>query len=413
MEMHNVPPSAERIVMSLRNERQGFATRSIHLGYDPLDYHGALNPPVFLTSTYAFDTTDSGSQRFAGEAQGYVYGRVGNPTATVLETRLAALEEGEAGLATSSGMGALTAVIWTLAKAGDEIIADKTLYGCTFALLHHQVQRFGIATRFVDMTDAGNVAAAIGPKTRLVITETPSNPNMRVVDIAAIAEITARHGALFVIDNTYCTPYLQRPLTLGADIVVHSATKYLGGHGDLLAGVVVARQELVDQFRFVGVKEMNGACISALDAFLVLRGLKTLSLRMDRHCATAERLAHDLEGHPAVERIFYPGLSNHPQHALATRQMKAYGGMIAMELKGGLGAGKAFMDATSLVTRAVSLGDAETLVQHPASMTHATYAPEDRAKHGFTDGLIRLSVGLEDYEDLRADIFGALSKIEQ
>ena len=399
--------------MSRRNEQQGFATRAIHVGYDPLDYHGALNPPVFLTSTYAFDKTESGSARFAGEAQGYIYGRVGNPTATVLETRLAALEEGEAGLATSSGMGALTAVIWTLAKAGDEIIADKTLYGCTFALLHHHLGRFGITTRFVDMTDAGNVAAAIGPKTRLVVTETPSNPNMRVVDIAAISEITSRHGALFVVDNTYCTPYLQRPLTLGADIVVHSATKYLGGHGDLLAGVVVSRKELVDQFRFVGIKEMNGACISALDAFLVLRGLKTLSLRMDRHCATAERLAHDLEGHPEVARVFFPGLSSHPQHALATRQMKAYGGMIAVELKGGLAAGHAFMDATALVTRAVSLGDAETLVQHPASMTHATYAPEERTRHGFTDGLIRLSVGLEDYEDLRADIFGALSRIEQ
>ena len=399
--------------MSRRNEQQGFATRSIHFGYDPLDYHGALNPPVFLTSTYAFDKTESGSARFAGEAQGYIYGRVGNPTTHVLETRLAALEEGEAGLATSSGMGALTAVIWTLAKTGDEIIADKTLYGCTFALLHHHLERFGIITRFVDMTDAGNVAAAIGPKTRLVVTETPSNPNMRVVDIAAISEITSRRGALFVVDNTYCTPYLQRPLTLGADIVVHSATKYLGGHGDLLAGVVVSRKELVDQFRFVGIKEMNGACISALDAFLVLRGLKTLSLRMDRHCATAERLAHDLEGHPAVARVFFPGLSSHPQHALATRQMKAYGGMIAMELKGGLAAGQAFMDATALVTRAVSLGDAETLVQHPASMTHATYAPEERIRHGFTDGLIRLSVGLEDYEDLRADIFGALSRIAQ
>ena len=399
--------------MSRRNEQQGFATRAIHVGYDPLDYHGALNPPVFLTSTYAFDKTESGSARFAGEAQGYIYGRVGNPTATVLETRLAALEEGEAGLATSSGMGALTAVIWTLARAGDEIVADKTLYGCTFALLHHHLGRFGITTRFVDMTDAANVAAAIGPRTRLVITETPSNPNMRVVDIAAISEITSRRGALFVVDNTYCTPYLQRPLTLGADIVVHSATKYLGGHGDLLAGLVVSRKELVDQFRFVGIKEMNGACISALDAFLVLRGLKTLSLRMDRHCATAERLAHDLEGHPAVARVFFPGLSSHPQHALATRQMKAYGGMIAMELKGGFAAGQAFMDATALVTRAVSLGDAETLVQHPASMTHATYAPEERTRHGFTDGLIRLSVGLEDYEDLRADIFGALSRIEQ
>ncbi|OYU86098.1 MAG: methionine gamma-lyase [Bradyrhizobiaceae bacterium PARB1] len=397
----------------LGNEQQGFATRAIHHGYDPLDYHGALNPPVFLTSTYAFDTTDTGSGRFTGEEQGYIYSRVGNPTASVLEARLAALEEGEAGLATSSGMGALTAVIWTLVKAGDEIVADKTLYGCTFALLHHQLERFGVTTRFVDMTDAGNVAVALGPETRLVVTETPSNPNMRVVDIAAVAEVCRRHDVLFVVDNTYCTPYLQRPLTLGADIVVHSATKYLGGHGDLLAGAVVSRRELINQFRSVGIKEMNGACISALDSFLVLRGLKTLQLRMDRHCATAEKLAHDLEAHPAIERVFYPGLPDHPQHALAKRQMKAFGGMIAMELKGGLGAGRAFMDATSLVTRAVSLGDAETLVQHPASMTHSTYSAEERNRHGFTDGLIRLSVGLEDYEDIRRDVMTALDRARQ
>ncbi|HRP77477.1 MAG TPA: methionine gamma-lyase [Aquamicrobium sp.] len=397
--------------MTIRNAPEGFATRAIHFGYDPLDYHGALNPPVFLTSTYAFDRTDTGSNRFTGEEQGYIYGRVGNPTTSILEARLAVLEEGEAALATSSGMGAITSVMWSLLKAGDEVLADKTLYGCTFSLLHHHLTRFGVTTHFVDMTDPANVAGAIGPKTRLVVTETPSNPNMRVVDIAAIAEITRRHDALFIVDNTYCTPYLQRPLTLGADIVVHSATKYLGGHGDLLAGAVVSRKELVDQFRFVGIKEMNGACISAFDAFLILRGLKTLTLRMDRHCATALKLAHDLQAHPLVGQVFYPGLEDNPQHALAARQMKAFGGMIAMELKGGLAAGKAFMDAASLVTRAVSLGDAETLVQHPASMTHSTYTPEERAAHGFTDGLIRLSVGLEDYDDLRGDILQALDRI--
>ncbi|CAM5458915.1 O-succinylhomoserine sulfhydrylase OS=Afipia felis OX=1035 GN=metZ PE=3 SV=1 [Afipia felis] len=399
--------------MTIRNAPEGFATRAIHVGYDPLDYHGALNPPVFLTSTYAFDRTDTGTSRFTGDEQGYVYGRVGNPTTSILEARLAALEEGEAALAASSGMGAITSVIWTLVEAGDEILADKTLYGCTFALLHHQLARFGVTTHFVDMTDPGNVAAAMTPKTRLIVSETPSNPNMRVVDIAAVAEITRRHDALFVVDNTYCTPYLQRPLTLGADIVVHSATKYLGGHGDLLAGAVVSRKELVDQFRFVGIKEMNGACISAFDAFLILRGLKTLALRMDRHCETALRLAHDLQAHPMVERVFYPGLASNPQHHIAVRQMKAFGGMIAMELKGGFAAGKAFMDAVSLVTRAVSLGDAETLVQHPASMTHATYAPEERAAHGFTDGLIRLSIGLEDYDDLRGDILQALDRISR
>jgi methionine gamma-lyase len=390
---------------------RGFSTRAIHHGYNPLDYHGALNPPVFLTSTFAFPSTEIGTERFQGAAEGYIYSRVGNPTVSVLEKRLASLEDGEAALATSSGMGAITAAIWTLLKAGDEIVADKTLYGCTFALLHHQLERFGIVARFADLTDPAELKAAISGKTRLVFTETPSNPNMRVIDIAAIAEICQKAGIPFAVDNTYCTPYLQRPITLGADIVVHSATKYLGGHGDLIAGAVVARKEHIDQFRFTGVKELNGACISAFDAYLIVRGLKTLSLRMDRHCETALRLAHDLEAHPAVESVFFPGLDSHPQKALASRQMRAFGGMIAMELKGGLPAGRIFMNAVELATRAVSLGDAETLVQHPASMTHAAYTPEERARHGFTDGLIRLSVGLEDYQDIRSDLLGALDRL--
>jgi methionine-gamma-lyase len=308
-------------------------------------------------------------------------------------------------------MGALTAVIWTLLKAGDEIVADKTLYGCTFGLLHHQIERFGIVARFVDLTDPENLKAGLTTKTRMVITETPSNPNMRVIDIAAIAQICRRAGVLLVVDNTYCTPYLQKPITLGADIVVHSATKYLGGHGDLLAGAVIARKEHIDQFRFVGIKEMNGACISAFDAFLILRGLKTLTLRMDRHCETALKLAHDLETHPSVDRVYFPGLDSHPQKMLASRQMSSFGGMIAMELKGGLAAGRAFMDAVQVTTRAVSLGDAETLVQHPASMTHATYSADERTKHGFTDGLIRLSVGLEDYDDIKGDLIDALDHL--
>ena len=390
--------------------QQGFATRAIHHGYDPLAYHGALNPPVFLTATYGFATSASGSERFAGNEEGFVYSRVGNPTVAVLESRLAALEGGEAALATASGMGALTAVLWSLLKAGDGIVADKTLYGCTFSLLEHQLTRFGITTRFADLTDPENLRAALAPDTRLVILETPSNPNMRIVDLAAIAGICARAGVLLLVDNTYCTPYLQRPIELGADIVIHSATKYLGGHGDLIAGAVVARNEHIDLFRFVGVKDMTGAVMSAFDAFMILRGLKTLNLRMDRHCETATRLAHDLEAHPTVARVFYPGLDSHPQRALAARQMKAMGGMIALELKGGLEAGRRFMDAVRLATRAVSLGDAETLVQHPASMTHATYDPEERARHAITDGLIRLSVGLEDYDDLKGDLMQALDR---
>jgi methionine gamma-lyase len=389
----------------------GFATRAIHHSYDPLQYKGALNPPVFLTSTYAFDKTDTGTDRFAGKTDGFVYSRVGNPTVAILESRLAALEHGEAALATSSGVGALTAVIWTVLKSGDEIIADKMLYGCTFGLFEHHIGRFGIKVTFVDLTDANRLKEALNSKTRIVFTETPTNPNMRVIDIAAIAEITRKAGALFIVDNTYCTPYLQRPLELGAHIVTHSATKYLGGHGDLLAGAVVASQEIIDQVRFAGIKELNGACISAFDAFLILRGLKTLSLRMDRHSETATKLAHDFEAHPAVDRVYYPGLDSHPQKRLAHRQMRAMGGMIALELKGGLNAAKAFMDNVRLATRAVSLGDAETLIQHPATMTHATYDPDERARHGFTDALIRLSVGLEDYEDLYVDFTQALQRV--
>lgn len=396
----------------MKNFEMGFSTRAIHEGYDALEYHGALNPPVFLSSTYAFERSDTGSERFAGTTDGYIYSRVGNPTVAVLEKRMASLEGGEAALATSSGIGALTAVIWTLLKSGDEIIADKTLYGCTFSLLHHQLERFGIKTRFVDLTEPSNLADALTSRCCMVVAETPSNPNMRLVDIAAIADICHRKGVLLLIDNTFCTPYLQKPIALGADIVVHSATKYLGGHGDLLAGVVVARKDVVDYCRFIGIKEMNGACISAFDAFLILRGLKTLSIRMDRHGETALKLAHALAAHPAVETVYYPGLPSHPQHQLALRQMKNMGGMIALELKGGIGAGRAFMDNVVLATRAVSLGDAETLIQHPASMTHATYSSAERAAHGFTDGLIRISVGLEDYDDLRDDLLGSLDRLK-
>lgn len=386
----------------------GFATTAIHHGYDPLAHHGALNPPLFLTSTYAFASAAEGAARFAGEAEGFIYSRVGNPTVAVLESRLAALEGGEAALATSSGVGALTALIWTLLQAGDHIVADQMLYGCTFGLFEHHLPRFGIQVTFADLTEPANLQAALAPNTRLVFTETPTNPNMRLVDIAACAEICRRAGIRLVADNTYCTPYLQRPLDLGADLVTHSATKYLGGHGDLLAGAVVGSKEIIDQLRFVGIKELNGACISAFDAFLILRGLKTLNLRMDRHSATAAKLAYDLEAHPAVAAVYYPGLDSHPQRKLAQQQMRAMGGMIALELKGGLAAGRGFMDRVKLATRAVSLGDAETLIQHPASMTHATYDPAERARHGFTDGLIRISVGLEDYEDLKEDLLGAL-----
>lgn len=387
----------------------GFATRAIHQGYDPLEHEGSLNPPVYLNSTFAFPDIAEGQRRFRGEAPGYIYSRVGNPTVSVLESRLASLEGGEAGLATASGMGAIAATLWTLVKAGDAVVADQTLYGCTYAYLQHGLARLGVDVRFADLTRPEELEAALDDKTRVVLFESPANPNMRLIDIAAVSAIARRHGALTIVDNTYCTPYLQRPLELGADLVVHSGTKYLGGHGDLRAGAVIGPQETIQQIRFFGIKEMTGACISALDAYLVLRGLKTLELRMDRHCASAQTLAELLEGHPAVERVWYPGLESFPQRDLARQQMLKPGGMIALELRGGYEAGVRFMDRLRLVTRAVSLGDCETLAQHPASMTHSTYAPEERAKHGISEGLVRLSVGLETWADLAADLTQALA----
>lgn len=389
----------------------GFATRAIHLDHDPGQHEGALVPPIYLTSTFAFESTEQGRQRFAGESPGYIYSRVGNPTVALLESRLADLEGGAAALCTASGMGAITSAIYSLVQAGDEIVADQTLYGCTFGFFHHGLARLGVTVNMVDMTEPDNISAAITPRTRLLFCESPTNPNMRLIDIAAIAAIGKSCSIPLMVDNTYCTPYLQRPIELGAQYVVHSATKYLGGHGDLLAGAVIGPEEDIQRMRFFGIKEMTGAVMSPFDAFLVLRGLKTLALRMDRHCASAASLAGYLAAHPAVASVAYPGLPEFPQHALARRQMAQPGGMIALELKGGFEAGRTFMDALNLCTRAVSLGDAETLVQHPASMTHSTYTPEEQAAHGIRPGLVRLSVGLEDVADLQADLDQALAAV--
>jgi len=391
-----------------KNSRLGFSTRAIHHAYDPYAGHGSLNPPLYLSSTYAFPTVEDGAARFAGEQAGYVYSRVGNPTTNLLEQRIADLEGGEAALVTASGMGATTSLLWTLLKPGDEVIADKTLYGCTFGFFNHGLAKFGVRITHLDLTDPANLEAAISASTRIVFFESPANPNMRLVDIAAIAAIARRHDAKVVVDNTYCTPYLQRPIELGADYVVHSATKYLGGHGDLIAGAIVGPRESLDQVRFYGLKDMTGAVLSAQDAFLVLRGIKTLALRMHRHSENAQGIAGFLAAHDKVEVCHYPGLTSFPQLELAQRQMKLPGGMVAFELKGGIEAGRRFMNALRLFTRAVSLGDAESLAQHPASMTHSFYTPEERKEHLIGEGLVRISAGLEDLPDLLADIEQAL-----
>jgi methionine-gamma-lyase len=386
----------------------GFATRAIHFGYEPRDEQGALTPPLHLSSTFAFETAEAGGEMFAGTRPGHFYTRISNPTNELLERRVAILEGAEAGLAAASGMGAITAVMWTFLSPGDEVITDKTLYGCTFSFLRDGLARFGVTITHVDLTDPQALVAAISPRTRIVHFETPANPNMRLVDIAAIAAIARAAGARTVVDNTYATPLLTRPITLGADIVVHSATKYLGGHGDLIGGLVAGSAEDMTQVRVVGIKDMTGAAMSPFNAFLILRGLKTLQLRVERHCRSAMTVARFLEAHPAVRAVHYPGLESFPQHELARRQMPGFGGMIAFELEGGMAAGVGMMNRLTLIRRAVSLGDAESLVEHPASMTHATYSAEERLDHGISDGLVRLSVGLEDEADILADLAQAL-----
>lgn len=398
--------------MQPNTPKPGFATTAIHHGYRSEDHHGALVPPIYLTSTFTFPTVEYGGACFAGTEAGHFYTRISNPTLQLLEQRIAALEEGAGAIAFASGMGAITATLWTLLRPGHEILVDQTLYGCTFAFLHHGIGQFGVKVRHVDMTKLDALAAAFGDSTRVVYFETPSNPNMRLVDIAAVVALARAHGALVVVDNTYCTPYLQKPLLLGADVVVHSATKYFSGHGDVTAGVAVAADaEVVQRIRLQGLKDMTGAVMSPQDAFLLLRGLKTLALRMDRHCSNAMALAQMLARHPAVERVFFPGLAADPFHALAARQMRQFGGMLAFELRGGGEAGKRFMNALRLIARAVSLGDAESLAQHPASMTHSTYSPEERQAHGISEGLVRISAGLEDEHDLLADVQQALATL--
>ncbi len=399
--------------MTARDDRtaQGFATAAIHFGYDEGVNEGAVTPPLHMTTTFAFERVEDGAAMFTGERQGHVYTRISNPTLDLFERRMAVLEGAEAGLATASGMGAITSVLWTLLRPGDEIIVDKTLYGCTFAFMRSGLARFGVKVRHVDLTEPENLAAAIGPDTAVVYFETPANPNMRLVDIAAVSAIAHAASARVVVDNTYATPYLTRPVTLGADIVVHSATKYLGGHGDVIAGAVVGNADDIREIRMFGLKDMTGAVMAPMTAMLVMRGLKTLELRMQRHSDSAMCVAEFLEEHPAVGWVGYPGLASFTQHDLAKRQMRAFGGMIAFELKDGYGAGARMMNGLDMIKRAVSLGDAETLIQHPASMTHSTYSAEERRTYGISDGLIRLSVGLETPDDILLDLERALAPL--
>ena len=385
-------------------------TQCIHGPEKPNDPHGALSAPLYQTSTFAFANAAQGAARFAGEEQGFIYTRLGNPTTQELEQKEAQLENCEAAAATATGMGAVSASVLSFLQQGDHLVASSALYGCTFAFFAHMLPRFGIEVTFVDMTNEAELRGAVKANSKMIFAETPINPTMSVLDLSLIADVAKQHQLISVIDNTFLTPLLQQPTSFGIDIVVHSATKYLNGHGDVVAGLVCGTEEHINLIKMTVLKDI-GATISPHDAWLINRGLKTLAVRMERHCASAQVVAEYLEQHPLVSQVYYPGLKSHPGHKFIGSQMKAPGGVIAFEIKGSLEDGETFINNTQLCTLAVSLGDAETLIQHPASMTHSPYTPEERAAAGISDGLIRLSVGLEDVNDVINDLKTAFTFI--
>ncbi len=387
-----------------------FFTRAVHAGDDHSEHHGALSVPIYPTSVFAFPDADEAAAIHNEVKDGYYYGRLGNPTQRALEQTVAELENTDAALALASGMAAVSAAVFTAVRSGEHIVAPQSGYSTTTNFLHHVAERFGIETTFVDAEDAESYGAAIRPNTKLLWVETPSNPLVRVTDIAAVTAIAKENGIITVVDNTFATPFNQRPCELGADACIHSATKYLGGHSDLTAGVIVGRGDFVTAAR-QGANKYYGGNIAPQVSWLVSRGIKTLALRMERHNSNAMAIAEMLERHPRVAAVHYPGLASHRNHDVARRQMTGgFGGMVGLDV-GSVEAGKAFANGVRLCTLATSLGGVETILQHSASMTHSTIPREDRLRAGITDGMIRLSVGIEDVKDLIADIEQALDQI--
>ena len=378
-------------------------TNTIHAGKMHDAQHGALSTPIYQTSTFVFDNVQQGSNRFLGEEQGYIYGRLGNPTVRELEIKMATLEGTEDAAAFGSGMGAISSVLLANLNKGDHIIASSALYGCSFALLNHKFADLGIEVTFVDMSFESEVRAAIQENTKVIFLETPVNPNLVVFDLVMLASIAKENQLVSVIDNTFMSPVLQNPVKFGFDIVVHSATKYLNGHGDVVAGIACGSADQIQNIKLTTLKDM-GAVISPNDAWLIIRGLKTLHLRVERHCQNAQKVAEFLEGNSAVKEVYYPGLASHSGNKFIGNQMKAGGGVIAFELNGEFAQAIEFMNALKMCVIAVSLGDAETLIQHPASMTHSPYTDEERREAGITDTLVRIAVGLEHVDDIIADL---------
>jgi methionine-gamma-lyase len=387
----------------------GFFTKMVHAGQEP-DWTGAVTVPIYQTSTFAFANAEIGAARFAGQDQGFVYTRLGNPTIHALEESVAALENGEHAIATASGMGAVSTVYMTLLSQGQHMVGTASLYGPSRVLAERHLARFGVESTWVDTSQVANVVNALRPNTKLVYLESPSNPAMILSDIAALAQVAHEHGAWLVVDNTFASPYLQKPLELGADVSLHSASKFLNGHADVIGGIIVTRDAALAR-SFRSTMTALGCNMDPHQAFLVLRGIKTLALRVQRAQENAKAIAQYLESHPKVAWVGYVGLPSHPQYELGKRQMSGPGCVLSFELKGGLEAARRLLNGVRLATLAVSLGGVETLIEHPATMTHASLTPEARLQAGITDGLVRLAVGIEDLEDLLSDLDQALAQV--
>lgn len=386
-----------------------FATLAVRAGH-VRTHEGEHTEAIFPTSSFAFNSAAEAAARFNGSTPGNVYSRFTNPTVRYFQERLAALEGGESCVATSSGMAAILAVLLGLLKSGDHVLCSRAVFGTTTILLQNYIGKFGVELSFVELSDLAAWQAALRPNTRLLFAETPANPLTELVDIRALADIAHANGSLLVIDNCFCTPALQRPLALGADIVVHSATKYLDGQGRALGGAVVGKQDLVGK-EVYGVLRTGGVTMSPFNAWIFLKGLETLDLRMRQHCANAQQLAEWLQAHPAVEQVYYPGLSTHPQHELARQQQSGFGGIVSFVVKGGQEAAWQVIDATQMLSITANLGDAKTTITHPATTTHGRLTPEQKAQAGIVPGLVRVSVGLESSRDIQRDLARGLDSV--
>lgn len=393
----------------MNTKDKGFNTKLIHAGIFE-DEFGSATVPIYQTSTFKFRSAQHGADCFSGASDGYIYTRIGNPTIRAFERNIAEIEGGYDGIATSSGMGAITSVYMSLLNGGDHIISSGAVYGPARGVLEQDFSRFHVEASFVNTANLDEIISAIRPNTRVLYIETPANPTMEITDIAACADLAKKHGLTLVVDNTFCSPFLQNPLDLGADVVLHSITKFINGHADIVGGVIVTREEAL--YRKIRHSMVYMGCnMDPTQAFMVLRGVKTLALRMERAQANAMKVAGFLESHPKVAWIKYPGLTSHPQYDLACRQMRGFGAMMSFGLKGGYDAGKKLMDNVHLALLAVSLGGVETLIQHPASMTHAGISKEHKLAAGITDDLVRFSVGIEDAADIIEDLRHGLSLI--